>query len=307
MFSYATGGYMMWKRFFIVLIIGLVSLTLLNGQENAENQGKSFLWEIQTDHGNSYLLGSVHLLKEEHYPLKKVIEDAFAQSDVLVLEVDLSGEKLIQAGMIMLQKGMYQGEETLKDNLSEKTYQLVKEKLKEMDMDIDGFKKTKPWMMALTVLEKKLTQLGFNPTFGIDLYFLKKAEGKKEILGLETIEFQINLFDSFSKEESEKFLLSTILEADQIEKEMDKMIDAWLKGDAEALEKTMTENIKEYPELMAFYKKINDDRNVHMVEKIVSLLQTGKKYFIVAGAAHMVGKHGLVQLLKDKGYQLSQL
>ena len=298
---------MMWKRFFILALIGLASLLLLNGQENTETQGKSFLWEIQTEHGSSYLLGSVHLLKEEHYPLKKVIEDAFAQSDVLVLEVDLAGDKLLQAGMLMLQKGMYQGEETLQDNLSEKTYQQVKEKLKTMDMDIEGFKKTKPWMVALTVLEKKLVQLGFNPTFGIDLYFLKKAEGKKEIQGLETIEFQVGLFDHFSKEEDEKFLLSTILQADQIEKEMDKMITAWSNGDADGLGKTLTENIKEYPELMAFYKKINDDRNVRMVEKIISFLETGKKYFIVAGAAHMVGKNGIVQLLKDKEYQLNQL
>jgi uncharacterized protein YbaP (TraB family) len=301
---------MTWKRFFILVLIGLASLLLLNGQESMENtnhQGKSFLWEIQTEHGSSYLLGSVHLLKKEQYPLKKVIEDAFAQSDVLVLEVDLSGEKLLQSAMMMLQKGMYQGEETLQDNLSEKTYQQVKEKLKAMDMDIEGFKKNKPWMVAITVMENKLIRLGFNPTYGIDLYFLKKAEGKKEIQGLETIEFQVSLFDHFSKEEDEKFLLSTILEADQIEKEMGKMITAWSNGDAAALEKIMTENIQEYPELMAFYKKINDDRNVRMVEKIISFLQTGKKYFIVVGAAHMVGKNGIVQLLKDKGYQVNQL
>jgi uncharacterized protein YbaP (TraB family) len=207
----------------------------------------------------------------------------------------------------MFQKGMYQGEETLKDNISKKAYQLVSDKMKKMEMDIEGFEKSKPWMVAMTVLQRKLMQLGFNPLQGIDLYFLNKSQGKKEIQGLETVELQVGLFENFSKEESEKFLLSTIMEADQLEKEMNKMISAWSTGDVEALEKTMVENIQEYPELEAFYKKLNDDRNVRMVEKIVSMLKTDKKYFVVVGAAHMVGKKGIVQLLKNKGYTVNQL
>lgn len=295
---------MMRKKLFVLVLISLVFLFMLFSQESA---GKSFLWEIQSGQGNSYLFGSVHLLKKEHYPLKKVIEDSFEQSDVLVLEIDLSGGNLVKAGMYMLQKGKYQGEETLKDNISEKTYQLLKDKAKTMEMNLEWLNGWKPWMAALHILERKLMQLGYNPLQGIDLYFLNKSQGKKEIQGLETVELQVGLFENFSKEESEKFLLSTIMEADQLEKEMNKMITAWSTGDVEIMEKTMTEAIREYPELEAFYKKLNDDRNVRMVEKIISLLKTDKKYFIVVGAAHMVGKKGIVQLLKNKGYTVNQL
>ena len=295
---------MMRKKFFLLVLISLIFLLMLYSQENA---GKSFLWEIQSEQGNSYLFGSVHLLKKEHYPLKKVIEDSFEQSDVLVLEIDLSGSNLFKAGMFMLQKGKYQGEETLKDHISEKTYQLLKDKAKTMEMNFEWLNGWKPWMAAFQILERKLMQMGYNPMHGIDLYFLNKSQGKKEIQGLETVELQVGLFENFSKEESEKFLLSTIMEADQLEKEMNKMISAWSSGDVEALEKTMVENIQEYPELEAFYKKLNDDRNVRMVEKIVSMLKTDKKYFIVVGAAHMVGKKGIVQLLKNKGYTVNQL
>jgi len=292
----------------MIILIILASFFIVYGQEDQEdNQGKSFLWEIQTDHGKSYLLGSVHLLKKEHYPLKDVIENSFEESDVLVLEIDLSGDNLLKAGMMMLQKGMYQGDETLKDNISEKAYQTVKEKLEAMDMDIEGFKKSKPWFLAMTVLEKKLMQMGFDPTYGIDMYFLRKAKDKKEIKGLETIDFQIGLFEGFSKEESEKFLLSSILEADQLESEMDKMISAWINGNTKKMEEATTENIDKYPELSDFYKRLNDNRNVHMVEKIISFLNTGKSHFIIAGALHMVGKKGIVQLLKNKGYTINQL
>jgi len=295
---------MMRKKLIILVLINLVLLSMLYGQENA---GKSFLWEIQLKQGNSYLLGSVHLLKKEHYPLKKVIEDSFEKSDVLVLEIDLSGDNLLKAGMYILQKGKYQGEKTLKDDISEKTYQLLKEKAEAMGMNFDWLNGWKPWMAALNIMERKLMNLGYSPMHGIDMYFLNKSQGKKEIQGLETVEFQVGLFENFSKEESEKFLLSTIMEADQLEKEMDETVTAWLTGDVELMEKTMTDTIRESPELEAFYKKLNDDRNVRMVDEIISKLKTDKKYFIVVGAVHMVGKNGIVQLLRNKGYTVNQL
>jgi uncharacterized protein YbaP (TraB family) len=292
------------KKFFVSMLISLLPLMMLYSQESA---GKSFLWEIRSEQGNSYLFGSVHLLKKEHYPLKTVIENAFEQSDVLVLEIDLSGENLLKAGLYMLQEGKYPGEETLKDYISEKTYRLLIDKAKTMDMNLEWLNGWKPWMVAFHILERKSMQLGYNPMAGVDMYFLNKSQGKKEIQGLETVEFQVGLFENFSKEESEKFLLSTIMEADQLEKEMNQLITAWSSGDVEKMEKTMTDTIREYPGLEAFYKKMNDDRNVRMVEKIISFLKTDKKYFIVVGAAHMIGKNGIVQLLKDKGYKVNQL
>jgi uncharacterized protein YbaP (TraB family) len=295
---------MMRKKLIALMLVSLFPLFMLYCPKST---GKSFLWEIQSEKGNSYLFGSVHLLKKEHYPLKKVIEDSFDQSDVLVLEIDLSGDNLLKAGMYLLQKGQYPEGETLKDNISEKTYQLLEDKAKTMEMNLEWLNGWKPWMAALHILERKLIHLGYTPGHGVDFYFLNKSIGKKEIQGLETIELQVGLFENFSKDESEKFLLSTIMEADQLEKEMDKMIAAWSTGDVEKMEKTMAETIQEYPELEAFYKKLNDDRNVKMVEKIVSLLKTDKKYFIVVGAAHMIGKNGLVQLLKNKGYKVNQL
>ncbi|HLP58007.1 MAG TPA: TraB/GumN family protein, partial [Candidatus Deferrimicrobium sp.] len=246
-------------------------------------------------------------LKKEHYPLKKIIEDSFALSDVLAVEADVSSKKMAQEGMMILQKGMYKDEETLKKNLSENTYQLAEKKLKELGMDIQGFQKFKPWMVAMTISSLELMKLNFDPNYGIDKYFLEKAADKKEIAELEGLEYQLNLFEGFSKEEMDKFLLSTIIEADQTGKEIEILVDAWLTGNTEKAEKSITENIHKYPELDAMYKKILDTRNENMVEKITSYLKSNKKYFIIAGAAHMVGKKGIVQLLQDKGFTVTQL
>lgn len=296
-----------WKTFLIVPFIICVSLVLIHGQEKKNDTGKSFLWEIEGTAGKSYLLGSIHLLKKEHYPLKKAVEDAFEQSDVLAVEADVSGDKLMSQGMVLLQKGMYTGEETLEGNISPKTYQRAVKKLKELGMDIGGFKKFKPWLLAMTIAQMELVKLGFSPEYGIEMYFLGKASGKKEIAELEGIEFQVKLFDGLSKAESEGFLLANIMEADMMGKELDNMIDAWFTGDTKTLRRLLTENIQKTPGLDNLYKKLLDHRNEGMVKTIINYLKSDKTYFIVAGAAHMVGKKGIVQLLEDKGIKTKQL
>jgi uncharacterized protein YbaP (TraB family) len=310
---------MIFKKIFITLIIAWFTVGMLCSQEKTGSTTPSFLWQVESKAiktattPKSYLLGSIHFLKKEHYPLKKVIEEAFDQADVLAVEVDISSDKIAKAGMMLMQKGMYSGEETLKANISEKTFQLARDKLKELGMDISGFQTFKPWMVAMSIINMELMKLGFNPNYGIDKYFLDKvsestsAPGKKEIVELEGVEYQVKLFESFSKEEGEKFLLSSVMEANQWEKELDNLVNAWSTGDTEKMEQLLTQNIQKYPELNDLYKKLLDDRNEKMVEKIISYLKTGKTYFIVVGAAHMVGKKGIVQLLKEKGLKVKQL
>lgn len=295
------------KKFLIISFIIWVSLISVYGRGDADKPGKSFLWEIEGTAGKSYLLGSVHFLKKEHYPLKAVIEEGFEQTDVLAVEADLSGDNMMKQAMVLMQKGMYTGEETIKDNLSEKTYNMVEKKLKADGMNIESFSKFKPWFLAMTVSSMKLLKLGFNPDHGIDFYFLGKASGKKEIAELEGVEFQVKLFDGLSKEENEGFLLSSIKEADRMGKDLDNLIDAWATGDTEKMERILKENEKETDGLDDLYKKILDDRNEKMAEKIINYLKSDKTYFIVAGAAHMVGKKGVVRLLEAKGIKTKQL
>jgi uncharacterized protein YbaP (TraB family) len=295
------------KKIFIILLITSVVVLTLQGRDRSDSTGKSFLWEVESAAGKSYLLGSIHLLKKEHYPLRNIIEQAFERTDVLAVEADISGDKMFQEGMKMMQKGMYTGEETLQKNISPKTFQLARDKMKELGMDIDAFKTFKPWMLALTIESMEVMKMGFDPNFGIDKYFMDKAVGKKEIVELEGIGFQVELFDGFSKEENEKFLLSSIMEASRMKKEMNEMVDAWANGDTLKMERFLTENIGKYPELKGMYEKILDGRNERMVEKIAVYLKTGKRYFIVVGAAHMVGEKGIVRLLQKKGIPVKQL
>jgi hypothetical protein len=269
--------------------------------------GKSFLWEVDGQAGKSYLLGSIHLLKKEMYPLKPEIEAAFTNTGALVVEADISQGKMAELSALTFKMGLYQGEDSLKAHVSEKTYNRVAGWLKENGMDITGFARFKPWMLALTITGMAFLKQGFDPNYGIDKYFMGQAEGKKDILELEGIAFQMNLFDGLSEQENDLFLFSSLEDISDSAEDIDRLVDAWSQGDAPAMERFVTENVRKYPELKGLFQKLTDERNRRMAEKIFSFLQEKRTFLVIAGAAHLVGETGIVRLLEAKGFKVRQL
>lgn len=298
------------KKVFRVKRIGtalLMACLVLSFVQYMPAEDKVFCWQVSMGKSKSYLMGSIHLLKKEFYPLPEVIEKAFADSQILAVEADLSPEKAGDMLALTMKRGMYTGDDTLKNHVSEKTYQMAEKALKEAGMDMSAFEKFKPWMLAMTIEGMLMMKKGFDPSYGVDMYFLKKAAKEKEILELEGLEFQIDLFDNFTQKENEYFLLLTLEEMAAGDEEIGQMTEAWARGDAAAMERYINKIVRENPEMQSVYKKLFDDRNFKMADKIAGYLQTGKTHFVVAGAGHLVGENGVIQLLRDKGFKLKQL
>ncbi len=286
----------------------LAVMPALSAAETESAAKKSFIWEVKGPQGKCYLLGSIHLLKKEHYPLPAAMEKAFDEAEIVAVEADISNQEAIgQMTMLTLQKGMYQGEQTLENTLDKKTYQLLLKYLKENDMTIDSFQKFKPWLLAMTLTSIAMVKQGFDPNMGIDKYFLEKAKDKKEIKELEGLTFQINLLSGFSEEEGEKFLFYSLQESDTESGELDGMVSAWVAGDAEAMAEVVIRTAKKFPELKGIYSKLIEERNFGMAEKVDSYLQTGKVHLVISGAAHLVGETGIINALEKKGYKVKQL
>jgi uncharacterized protein YbaP (TraB family) len=163
----------------------------------------------------------------------------------------------------------------------------------------------KPWFLAMTITLAELQKLGVDPALGIDMHFLKSAKDK-QIAELESAEGQIDLLDGLSEKLQEDFLRYTLDDVDNVSKHIDQMIAAWTSGDTKATEDFILQAIKESPQLQPIWEKLFDDRNQSMAAKIESLLNTGKTYFIVVGAGHLVGKTGLLELL-GKNHAVEQM
>jgi uncharacterized protein YbaP (TraB family) len=273
--------------------------------ERTQAEGKSCLWKIQSQKNAVYLLGSVHFLKEDSYPLAGAIERAFDDSQELVLEVDFGALDPARSQRVMLEKGLYENGKTLEGSLSKETYASVQKTMREWGMDIRALNRFEPWFVALTVMNLRLQKLGYDPNRGVDKYFFDKARtSRKEVLGLETFEFQIDLFDELPADTQESMLLQTLSDLEVMETELHRVVRSWVSGDVEVLDSLLLGSFKEYP---AVYQGLILKRNQKWLPSFERFLAQDKNIMLVVGAGHLVGEDGIIAVLRKKGYVVEQL
>jgi uncharacterized protein len=286
-------------RFCFVLLFLLV---VAAGEARA--QDKSFLWRVQSDKSNIYIMGSVHFLKKESYPLNKTIENAFDSTQKLVLEVDLKSEDAGRVQTVTIEKGINR-DRTLQQNVSPETYSLAEKRAQELGIDIRALSPLKPWLVALTMTALQLQKLGFDPNYGVDRYLVERAvKSGKTIVGLETVAFQIGLIDQLPERDQESMLRQSLKEMDLLDRGLDQIVRAWSTGDVTTLEGLLLSGMREYP---AVHQTVIVDRNRRWLPRIEKMIELGESTLIAVGAAHLVGKDGVIELLKARGYTVEQM
>ena len=117
----------------------------------AQDSAKSCLWSVQSETNTIYLLGSLHVLKPDAYPLATAIENAYAASQKIVFETDLAAMADPAVQMKMLTAGLYPEGQSLFQNLSADTRQMLEKKIAELGLPAESFARFKPWFMAVTL------------------------------------------------------------------------------------------------------------------------------------------------------------
>jgi hypothetical protein len=287
-----------------VMAVRLILLFLLVGVAEARAEDKSFLWRVQSDKANIYILGSVHFLKKENYPLNKTIEKAFEGSQKLVLEIDLKSEDAGAVQRVTLEKGINR-ERTLEQSVSAETYGLAEKRAQELGIDIRALMPLKPWVVALTMTALQLQKLGFDPNYGVDRYLAQRAaKSRKTVVGLETASFQIGLIDQLPERDQESMLRQSLKEMDVLDRGLDQIVQAWSTGNVARLEALLLGGMREYP---AVHQTVIVDRNRRWLPQIEKMIEQGESALIAVGAAHLIGKDGVIELLKARGYTVEQM
>ena len=291
--------------FFLFFLFSLVVSTPLYAQQVEEGApSKSCLWVVETTSTQVFLLGSLHVLKSSAYPLASEIDRAYASSQRIVFETNIGAmmEPAIQAKMIEL--GVYPEGQNLFQNISETTRKNLEKKLQELGMPLDYFSRFKPWFLAVTLTTLELQRLGFNPLYGIDLHFYTKAKAdEKELAYLEAVEYQLNLLGKMNAQDQKSFLAQTLKDLDISAQLADDMMAAWQHGEADDLYEILFESFEDHP---GIEDRLLTRRNQDWLPQIEKMLKTPKISMVIVGAGHLIGPEGLVELLKQKGYDVKQ-
>jgi uncharacterized protein YbaP (TraB family) len=290
----------------LLVMLALAVVLPLRGQSAGTNATELHpLWKVQGRTNTVYLLGSIHLLKKEDYPLARPIEAAFEASSVVAFETDMEEMQKPQTQFRLLSKAGLPDGKTLKDFLSAAVYAEFRKKVEDAGLMMLMFEHMQPAMAALTLEVLELQRLGLDPDYGVDKYFFERArkEGRK-LVALETVDFQISLITDFTKEEGEMLVKTTLEEIENTKKLFGEMQAAWRTGDAVKLEKLLNEVEEQAP---VIFRRLVTDRNRRWVPKIEELLTGGRNAIVIVGAGHLVGSEGVVELLRKKGLKVTQL
>jgi len=288
------------------LLLLAVCLNFPSGAQEARPAAsvRHSLWKVQGKQNTVYLLGSIHLLKKENYPLPVAMESAFTNCAIVVFETDLSATEDLTVAMSLMSKGQLPEGQTLKDILSPEVYQSFTNHASQSPMPLEMMVRFTPGMAATTIEGLEMMKLGFDPDLGLDLHFYKLArKDGKQIVPLESIDFQLGILNGFSKEEGDWFMKQTLKDLDNVKTEAADMVKYWETGEGDKLAQMLDKGLKESA---AIYKRLITDRNHNWIPKIEELARGNKNAIIIVGAGHLVGKEGLVESLKKDGFKVTQ-
>ncbi len=279
------------------------------------NASEGLLWKATNGGNVLYLLGTIHVDRGNIYPYSESLSQVITRSDAAYFEVDFFDEEGIEEFM-QLQR--YSDGTTLKDHISADLYEAVVEVMYQLGFTEAQTASFKPWALANTFsslsLEETDRQTATAPV-AIDLYVYQKAlVSGAEIGEIEGYVFQGELMDSLSAEYQEAYLASCLFsylwglnneEPSASVSGIDEMLEMWIERDADAFEaySAKEEQMESGDELSLLLFEKRDQNMIAFADNL--LRQEGNKtQILVVGAGHMVGDGGIVNGLKQLGYEV---
>jgi uncharacterized protein len=262
------------------------------------------LWELHGRHNTVYILGSIHVLRPTDYPLPPAVIGAYANAKSIVMEISPDELESQQIQSDLLASAQLPDGKTLPQILGARRYERATSLAHDVGVELSLFDNFAPWFAAEAISQLQLAQLGFQPKSGVDMYLagLAQADGKS-VSGLETVQDQLALFEALSMEEQAAYLLASLEDARDLPVEVNAMVRAWQQGDNAWFEEHMKSDFGNDPKLLESFLL---SRNRKWVPKIEALLNDDKNYLVIVGAAHLVGRGSVIELLKKDGVGVAQ-
>ncbi len=274
-----------------LILLGFVLLSSFA----ATAQKSALLWEIS---GNglqkpSYLFGTIHLLCPADFRLSEGVKTRLADTRQLALELDMDDPKL----MVGMQQTMaMKGGKKLKDLLSEADYTLLTGYFKDsLKMPLAPFASSKPFVLTSLMYP---SLLGCPPK-SYELEFVQLArKAKKEVIGLETVEEQMAIFDKIPYEKQAEQVVKIAKDPAKARKDFAKLVQLYKTENIRKMSRVALEGDSGFEDYEA---DLLQNRNRRWIEAIGREAREMPTFFAV-GAAHLGGKTGVVRLLKKAGF-----
>ena len=254
------------------------------------------LWVTKDADTTIYLFGSVHILKPGLGWFDDGVKTAFDSSDQLVLELVEPPAAEVQA--LFGKFAMDQQGKTLRSKMNDADRAVYDAAMGKLGIPAPAFDPFEPWAAGITMSLLAMQKSGFDPNSGVEKQLTAAAKvSNKPIAGLETMEFQLGVFDTLPEAEQIAFLIETAKTIDDVGSTTDKMVAMWASADTESLAQLMNEGLTS----RTLYDALLTNRNANWVKWISAQMKKPGVTFIAVGAGHLAGPTSVQALLPAYG------
>ena len=260
------------------------------------------LWVVKDEDTTVYLFGSVHLLKPGLGWFDDGVKTAFDSSDQLVLELVEPPAAEVQA--LFGKFAMDQQGKTLRSKMNDADRAVYEAAMGKLGIPAPAFDPFEPWAAGITLSVVAMQKSGFDPNSGVEKQLTAAAKvSNKPIAGLETMEFQLGLFDTLPEAEQITFLVETAKLIDEVASTTDKMVAMWASAETESLGQLMNEGLTS----RTLYDALLTKRNANWAKWIAARMAKPGVTFMAVGAGHLAGPTSVQNLLPAYGLSATRV
>ncbi|MFD2203143.1 TraB/GumN family protein [Shivajiella indica] len=281
-------------------LLPLLFIILFLSQSFAkEREEKSLLWKISGNglEQESYLFGTIHLICQDQFKMDDRILNALNESKKIALEIDMSDQNMM---MEMQRLSVNEDFKNIKDEFGPEQAQKVEEFLVDKyGVGLDQLGILKPFVLSTMILTKMMP---CEEISGYEMFFMQKAqEAKIPMVGLESIAYQVGIFDQIPLKTQLNDIGELVTNKESII-EFESLVDAYLKEDLDLLYELITKNemFQNYGDILLI------ERNRNWIPIIENLIKE-ESTFIAVGSGHLGSETGVIQLLRDAGYEVAPI
>lgn len=283
------------------LLAPLLGLCVATGSLPAQ----SSVWKVTRGTSTLYLGGTCHVLRNQDLPLPAEFDQAFAASSAVYFETEIGRLQSPETQQRILAEGMFLDGRSLDQVLTPAAWKAAKAYGAKAGLPVEQMSMMKPWLLTLMMAVLELQKLGVTME-GVDLRYYKMAnEAGKKTGGLEPFERHLAFLTNLGAGHESEMVAKSIEDLGELPAMINQLLTAWKTGDLAKIEELMLREMRaKYP---AIYRELVVSRNNAWLPEIEALAKTPEVEFILAGAAHMAGKDGLIAKLRAKGFTITQL
>ncbi len=296
-------GYLSILLSFSVLAACGASKKVVQAQQTAPTE-KALLWKIEKEGipAPSYLYGTIHIIPSEDFFYPEGTLQAIDATKKMVFEIDMNEMTDMGAQMQLMQKSLMNDGKTLKDLLSDEEYKLVSDHFNEMGLPMMMFERMKPAFLTVFASDDMSpTAMQDGSMKSYEMEFMQIAQGKKmDMDGLESIDYQLSVFDSIPYEDQADMLVESIKMGNEGDDQLQQMIEVYKAQDLEGMASMFSD------ETVGDMDILLNNRNKNWIPIMINYMSEKPTFFAV-GAGHLVGDLGVISLLRKQGYTVTPI